>query len=96
MVIFAGDVTPVDIMAHMPGKLIDHLPCCLCLILIFLFTAVCEEKQIPYVYTPSRLELGHSLGLKRTSLMVLVREHTDYQTAFTELAEELKAIPSPF
>nr|CAG4636684.1 EOG090X0JRW [Eubosmina coregoni]SVE70194.1 EOG090X0JRW [Eubosmina coregoni] len=76
LVIFAGDVTPVDIMAHMP--------------------AVCEEKQIPYCYTPSRLELGHSLGLKRTSLMVLVRESPEYQTAFNELAEELKALPSPF
>lgn len=73
LVIFAGDVTPVDIMCHMP--------------------AVCEEKNIPYIYTPSRLELGHSLGLKRTSLMVLIKEHPDYQTSFDELAAELKTIP---
>nr|SVE76157.1 EOG090X0JRW [Daphnia hispanica] len=73
LVIFAGDVTPVDIMCHMP--------------------AVCEEKNIPYVYTPSRLELGHSLGLKRTSLMVLVKEHADYQSSYDELAAELKAMP---
>jgi len=73
LVIFAGDVTPVDIMCHMP--------------------AVCEEKNIPYIYTPSRLELGHSLGLKRTSLMVLIKEHPDYQSSFDELAAELKTIP---
>merc|ERR1711911_217387 len=73
LVIFAGDVTPVDIMCHMP--------------------AVCEEKKIPYVYTPSRLELGHALGLKRTSLMVLVREHTEYKSQYDELMEELKSLP---
>ena len=57
--------------------------------------AVCEEKSIPYVYTPSRLELGHSLGLKRTSLMVLVKEHADYKSLYDALAEELKALPMP-
>ena len=74
--IFAGDVTPIDIMCHMPG--------------------VCEEKNIPYIYTPSRIELGHALGLKRTSLMVLVRQHADYQDLYDELSEELKAIPAVF
>lgn len=75
LVIFAGDVTPIDIMCHMP--------------------AVCEEKKIPYVYTPSRLELGHALGLKRTSLMVLVREHPEYKSQYDELMEELKSLPAP-
>ena len=75
LVIFAGDVTPVDIMCHMP--------------------AVCEEKKIPYVYTPSRLELGHALGLKRTSLMVLVRPNDNYQSLYEELMEELKGLPTP-
>ena len=34
VVVFAGDVTPIEVMCHMP--------------------AVCEEKSLPYVYTPSR------------------------------------------
>nr|CAG4641371.1 EOG090X0JRW [Eulimnadia texana] len=76
IVIFAGDVTPIDIMCHMP--------------------AVCEEKGIPYIYTPSRQELGHALGLKRTSLMVLVRQHDDYKDLYDEVAEEIKATPFPF
>lgn len=37
--IFAGNVSPVDIMVHMP--------------------AVCEEKKIPYCYTPSRQDIGN-------------------------------------
>ena len=76
LVVFAGDVTPIDIMCHMP--------------------AVCEDKDIPYAYTPSRLELGHALGLKRTSLMVLVRPHGDYQELYDEVKKELKDLPFPF
>jgi H/ACA ribonucleoprotein complex subunit 2 len=34
IVVFAGDVTPVEVMCHLP--------------------AVCEEKNLPYCYTPSR------------------------------------------
>lgn len=73
MVFFAGDVTPIDIMCHMP--------------------AVCEEKDIPYVYTPSRLQLGGAMGLKRSCLMILVKEHPDYKSSFDEIAAELKAMP---
>lgn len=39
--IFAGDVSPIDIMCHMP--------------------AVCEDKNIPYCYTPSYKDLGSYL-----------------------------------
>merc|ERR1712048_951914 len=49
IVVFAGDVTPVDVMCHLP--------------------AVCEEKGLPYVYTPSRSMLGQAMGVKRGSLM---------------------------
>merc|ERR1712083_1061957 len=53
LVIFAGDVTPVDVMCHLP--------------------AVCEEKGLPYVFTPSRALLGQAMGVKRGSLMVMVK-----------------------
>jgi len=39
--IIAGDVSPVEVICHMPG--------------------VCEEKNIPYCYTPSRADLGNFL-----------------------------------
>lgn len=70
IVVFAGDVTPVDIMCHLP--------------------AVCEDKNIPYCYTPSRADLGAALGVKRGTLMVLIREHEDYKEAFDEVKEEVK------
>ena len=73
IVIFAGDITPVDVMCHLPG--------------------VCEDKDIPYCYVPSKIDLGAALGIKRGSLMVLIREKEDYKENFDELREEIKLLP---
>ena len=43
IVVMAEDVTPEEILAHMP--------------------ILCEEKNIPYAYVPSKQELGNSAGL---------------------------------
>ncbi|XP_022918319.1 H/ACA ribonucleoprotein complex subunit 2-like protein [Onthophagus taurus] len=73
IVVFAGDVTPIEIMCHLP--------------------AVCEEKNIPYCYTPSRADLGAALGVKRGSLMVLIKEHADYLDSYNEVKEEVSTLP---
>ena len=44
LVVMAEDVTPEEILAHMP--------------------ILCEEKNIPYTYVPSKDELGSAAGLK--------------------------------
>merc|ERR1712228_560800 len=75
LVVFAGDVTPIDVMCHLP--------------------AVCEEKNLPYVYTPSRQLLGTAMGVKRGSLMVLIREHDDYKDLYEECKAEIEALPPP-
>nr|ALS04174.1 H/ACA ribonucleoprotein complex subunit 2-like protein [Acartia pacifica]ALS04175.1 H/ACA ribonucleoprotein complex subunit 2-like protein [Acartia pacifica] len=72
IVVFAGDVTPLDVMIHMPG--------------------VCEDKQIPYVYTPSRMDLGAAMGVKRGCLMMLVRKHDDYQDLYDEVTNEIASL----
>ncbi|XP_050449643.1 H/ACA ribonucleoprotein complex subunit 2-like protein isoform X2 [Cataglyphis hispanica] len=59
LVVFAGDVYPIEIMCHLP--------------------VVCEDKNIPYCFTPSRLDIGTAMGVKRGSLMVLIKEHPDYK-----------------
>merc|ERR1712110_274513 len=69
LVVFAGDVTPIDVMCHLP--------------------AVCEEKEIPYVFTPSRSLLGQAMGVKRGSLMVLIKKHDDYEELYNECKEEV-------
>ncbi|XP_011179742.1 H/ACA ribonucleoprotein complex subunit 2-like protein [Zeugodacus cucurbitae] len=73
--IFAGDVTPIDIMCHLP--------------------AVCEEKGIPYAYTPSRVDLGAAMGVKRGTVALLVREHPDYKDLYDELKEDMAGLNIP-
>ncbi|XP_064545013.1 H/ACA ribonucleoprotein complex subunit 2-like protein [Drosophila montana] len=73
--IFAGDVTPVDIMCHLP--------------------AVCEEKGIPYAYTPSRADLGAAMGVKRGTVALLVRQNDDYKDLYDEVKEELANLNVP-
>ncbi|KFB49659.1 AGAP012204-PA-like protein [Anopheles sinensis] len=75
LVVFAGDVTPVEIMCHLP--------------------AVCEEKNIPYCYTPSRKDLGSAMGVKRGTVAMLIREHPDYKDMYDKLKVELSTLPVP-
>ncbi|GAB6031544.1 snoRNA-binding protein [Chamberlinius hualienensis] len=75
IVVLAGDVTPVDIICHLP--------------------AVCEARQIPYAYTPSRADLGKAMGVRRTCMCVLIRPHKDYKELYDEIHEEIEALPLP-
>lgn len=75
IVVFAGDVSPIEIMCHLP--------------------AVCEEKDVPYTYIPSRVDLGAAMGVKRGTVSVLIREHPDYKELFDELKEEIRLLPVP-
>merc|ERR1739842_30037 len=74
LVIFAGDVTPVDVMCHLP--------------------AVCEKKGLPCVFPPSRALLGQAMGVKRGSLMVMIRKHDDFAELFQECKDEVEQLPT--
>lgn len=67
-----------------PIEIMCHLP------------AVCEEKNIPYSYTPSRKDLGVAMGVKRGSIVLMIRENSDYQELYDEIKQELKTLPHPF
>merc|ERR1712223_897594 len=74
IVVFAGDVTPIDVMCHLPS--------------------VCEEKGIPYVFTPSRALLGQAMGVKRGSLMVMIRKHEEFEELYQECKTEVEQLPT--
>merc|ERR1712168_848108 len=74
IVVFAGDVTPIDVMCHLPS--------------------VCEEKGLPYVFTPSRALLGQAMGVKRGSLMVMIRKHEDFAELYAECKDEVEKLPT--
>lgn len=71
--IFAGDITPIDIMSHMP--------------------AICENKNLPYCYVPSREDLGSSVGYKRSAVVVLIRKHENFTDLYDECHSEIKELP---
>ncbi|XP_054159529.1 H/ACA ribonucleoprotein complex subunit 2-like protein [Oppia nitens] len=75
IVVFAGDVTPVDVMCHLP--------------------AVCEDKQLPYIYVPLRADISTAVGIKRPALMVLIKESADYEDIYNECKLEIKSLPLP-
>lgn len=57
--------------------------------------AVCEDKGIPYAYTPSRGDLGAAMGVKRGTVALLVREHQDYKDLYDEVKEDISGLSVP-
>lgn len=66
-----------------PVDIVCHLP------------AVCEEKDIAYCYTPSRQDLGTAMGVKRGSIVLMIRESPDYKELYDEVKTDLKTLPIP-
>ena len=52
LVVMAEDVSPEEILAHMP--------------------VLCEEKNIPYTYVPSKDELGSAAGMNVSTAAVAI------------------------
>lgn len=72
LVIFAGNVTPIDVMSHLP--------------------AVCEDRDIPYIYVPLKSDISTALGVRRTTIMVLIRPNPKYQDSYEECLNEVKSL----
>lgn len=68
-----------------PIDVISHVP------------LVCEEKSIPYCFTPSKQELGEALGSKRPSCMTLVKcgAGEGVKELFDDCAARMKELPLP-
>lgn len=52
LLILAADITPIDIISHLP--------------------VMAEDAQIPYVFVPSKEELGHASATKRPTSCVMI------------------------
>ncbi|XP_012287842.1 H/ACA ribonucleoprotein complex subunit 2-like protein [Orussus abietinus] len=63
-----------------PVEVMCHLP------------VICEDKDIPYCYTPSRQEIGAAMGVKRGSLIVLIKKHEDYEELYNEVKEAIRTL----
>ncbi|XP_078121793.1 H/ACA ribonucleoprotein complex subunit 2-like protein [Sander vitreus] len=56
---------------------------------------MCEDRNLPYAYIPSKGDLGSSAGSKRPTCVILIKPHQDYQDAYDECVEEVSGLPKP-
>nr|XP_033782741.1 H/ACA ribonucleoprotein complex subunit 2 [Geotrypetes seraphini] len=56
---------------------------------------MCEDHKLPYIYVPSKVDLGAAAGSKRPTCVILVKTHMDYQEAYDECLEEVQTLPLP-
>lgn len=66
-----------------PIDVITHVP------------VLCEEAEIPYVFVPSKEELGLAGLTKRPTSVVMVREGAKGPADYKECVDEIKGIPIP-
>ncbi|XP_059207606.1 H/ACA ribonucleoprotein complex subunit 2-like protein [Centropristis striata] len=56
---------------------------------------MCEDRNMPYAYIPSKGDLGSSAGSKRPTCVIMIKPHQDYQEAYDECVEEVSSLPKP-
>ena len=72
LIVMAEDVTPEEILAHMP--------------------ILCEEKNIPYTYVPSKQELGNAAGLKVPTSAIAIVNPGKEKTAIDNIVKKIETI----
>ena len=75
LAIIAGDISPVEVIAHVP--------------------ILCEEKNIAYIYVPSKEELGLASLTKRPTSIVMVRHGAEFADSYAECEKEMRKVCSP-
>jgi large subunit ribosomal protein L7Ae len=60
-----------------PKEVVMHLP------------ALCEEKKIPYMYVPSKMELGRAAGIDVSTAAVGIVEVGEGKEAFKEILSKI-------
>lgn len=63
-----------------PEEIVAHLP------------FLCDEKGIPYVYVPSKDELGRVSGIDKTAASVCIVNHGKAKKIVEDIADEVKKL----
>ena len=53
---------------------------------------ICEEKGLPYVFTPSREHLGMCTGYKRPAIVLMVKKQEPYEELYDQVYEAANAL----
>jgi len=72
LVIMAEDVSPEEILMHLP--------------------ALCEEKEVPYVYVPLKDELGRASGIEVPTSSLAITEEGEAKKLIEEIVTKVKTL----
>lgn len=72
LVVMAEDITPEEILAHMP--------------------MLCEEKNTPYTYVPSKDELGTAAGLTVSTSAVAILNTGKDKSLIDNISKKIEAL----
>ena len=63
-----------------PPEILAHMP------------ALCEERGVPYVYVPAKVELGNAIGLEKPTASIAIVDVGKGKALCNEIAEAVKAL----
>jgi large subunit ribosomal protein L7Ae len=72
LVIMAEDVTPEEILMHLP--------------------VLCEEKQVPYVYVPTKIELGKASGIDVPTSSIAITEEGEAKKMIEQIVTQVNEL----
>ena len=53
--------------------------------------AICEEKEIPYIYVPAASDMGNAVGIASVSI-ILIKSHDDYQESYDKVLQDIQNV----
>ena len=63
-----------------PPEILAHMP------------VLCEERGVPYVYVPAKVELGNAIGLEKPTASIAIVDVGKGKALCDEIAEAVKAL----
>jgi len=63
-----------------PPEILAHIP------------ALCDERNVAYVYVPSKAELGNAIGLEKPTASIAILDVGKGKPIFDEIAQAVKAL----
>ena len=63
-----------------PPEILAHMP------------ALCEERNVPYIYVPSKAELGNAIGLEKPTASIAIVDVGKGKALCDEIAQAVKAL----
>ncbi|CAI4037705.1 hypothetical protein SMKI_04G0350 [Saccharomyces mikatae IFO 1815] len=83
LVVIAGDISPADVISHIP--------------------VLCEDHSVPYIFIPSKQDLGAAGATKRPTSVVFIvpgsnkkkdgkSKEEEYKESFNDVVKEVQAL----